>query len=139
MSKQNIFKILIILVFCSIFSKALYAVDDDPYGCNVFDNVSGRQRIYTFYINTTGTTRNYNQTISHPLRTDSNDSRCGVLYDYTTPYSGGCAVNGITTGSFVRRLSVDTCSLDGHTFILLIIAGLSGMLLIKYDNSKLLT
>ena len=125
-------KILFFLFVSFIMINPLKA--QDPYGCVVFYN--GATTLFTNYSNTVGTTRYYKNTPAknYYVRYDNSDPHCGILVQYTSPYSGGCSVIGLTTGSFATRTSMNTCPIDDYLPLLLLIAGGLGFFWLKSND-----
>jgi hypothetical protein len=119
----------IVLLFS--VSKAL-ATDNFPYGCIVFYN--GAERVFTDFqgIDPVGGARIYS--LSKSFRQGT--GRCDVRVSFTTPYSGGCRVTGVTGGSNVTIAEVYNCPIDRDTTIFAFFLGLVGVVAIRKIDKK---
>ncbi|WP_316824772.1 hypothetical protein [Pedobacter miscanthi] len=127
-----VFLLVILIIFSN--AKSVYGADDFPYGCLL--SSGGPFRIYTNHVSTeTNGTRDYSPDNPYFVGTQS----CQVTFNYGgAPFSGGCKVDGITTGSYVTITSVVDCPLDEYALYLLIVVGMFGYLIITRQNPKTL-
>lgn len=99
--------------------QASASTSDYPHGCLIFYN--GAERVFIQYLHTdASSSRHYSLEVSYA----QGNAACEVAYSYTSPYSGGCTVNGATTGTNVTITSIVDCAVDHHLMIGLLGAGL---------------
>jgi len=116
---------VILFVFLSI-SKS-FATDNFPYGCIVFYN--GAERVFTDYqgIDPVGGARIYSLSTSYKQGTGS----CEARVNFSTPYSGGCSVQGVTNGSNVTIAELYNCPIDKGATISIILLAIGGVAAIR--------
>jgi len=117
------------LLFIFSISKT-FATDNFPYGCIIFYN--GAERVFTDFqgIDPVGGARIYALNTSYKQGTGN----CEVSVAFTTPYSGGCKVQGVNTGSNVTIQEVFNCNLDKGTAISMFLLALSGAAVIRKNK-----
>ncbi|MGN7990380.1 hypothetical protein ACTJKC_23785 [Pedobacter sp. 22226] len=114
----------------SLFSAS--AADNFPYGCIVF--YDGAERVFTDFqgIDPVGGARTYSLATSYKQGTGN----CEVRVEFSTPYSGGCSVTGVTNGSNVTIAEVYNCSIDHGTAFFMVLLGLTGVVAIRKTDKK---
>ncbi|WP_175632403.1 hypothetical protein [Pedobacter ghigonis] len=131
MKVKSILTKVLLTLLPLIISEKLKAADDFPYGCLIFYN--GAERIFTDYQYTESPsgTRHYSLAINYNQGTGS----CEATIDYSSPYSGGCSVDGAQTGANVTITSLVDCPLDYYPPALLTLGLALGLIAFKKMNA----
>lgn len=133
MSRRPLCLTAFLMLLGLLFSKKAHSADDFPYGCKVF--YSGAERVFTDYSSTDGTQSRHYSTLTNYI---IGGNSCEVTISASTPYPGGCTVDGVTTGQNVTITAVVDCPIDHNLFILFITSVILGAYIIRQNTRNFL-
>lgn len=131
-----LFRLLLLTAFSMLalllFSKTAHATDDFPHGCKIF--YDGKERVFTDFSYVDQTTSRHYTLLSNYI---IGNNMCEVSISGTTPYPGGCTVDGSTTGQNVTITAIVDCAIDHYILLLVLVSTAMGIYIIRYTDSPI--